>query len=222
MLLTDMKTEKKLMQASSQLAEAKKLLNKGNYQEANKIVQEVKTMVEKLQFKPSETKVKHFVSQEEQKLETKSASEQLLNQYDQMSRKATQQDFSAREAFELVRGLGLNRDSELAQSLAAGQHSDEEPTQNMKSALMQLIKEEEEQGRSSQQVNQALANITGQQLLSKSDASSSLQSMFFTIPLLLQDQVRNLQVFVNSRNDGQQVDWENCNLYFLIETKKTG
>ena len=32
----------------------------------------------------------------------------------------------------------------------------------------------------------------------------------------------NLQVFINSKNEGQQVEWENCNLYFLLETKKLG
>ncbi|OIJ16909.1 hypothetical protein BKP37_04425 [Anaerobacillus alkalilacustris] len=223
MLLTDMKTEKRLMQASSQLAEAKKLLTKGNYQEANKIVQEVKTLVEKLEFKPSETKVKHFITREEQNIQNRTPSQQLIQQFDEMTRRtAATQDFSARQAFELVRGLGLNRDSEVAQMLASGRQGDAEPNQNMKTALMQLMKIEEEQGRVSQQTNQALANITGQQLLSKSDSNSNLQSMFFSLPFLLEDDVKNLQVFVNSRNEGQQVDWENCNLYFLIETRKLG
>ncbi|OIJ20341.1 hypothetical protein BKP45_09785 [Anaerobacillus alkalidiazotrophicus] len=223
MLLTDMKTEKRLMQASSQLAEAKKLLTKGNYQEANKIVQEVKTMVEKLEFKPSETKVKHFITREEQNIQNRPPSQQIIQQFDEMTRRtAATQDFSARQAFELVRGLGLNRDNEVAQMLASGREGDSEPNQNMKTALMQLMKMEEEQGRVSQQTNQALANITGQQLLSKSDSNSNLQSMFFSLPFLLEDEVENLQVFVNSRNEGQQVDWENCNLYFLIETRKLG
>ncbi|QOY36021.1 hypothetical protein AWH56_025840 [Anaerobacillus isosaccharinicus] len=221
MLLTDMKTEKRLMQASSQLAEAKKLLTKGNYQEANKIVQEVKSLIEKLDFKPSDTKVKHFITKEEQNLTSRTGSQQLLQQFDEMTRRSAMQEPSARQAFELVRGLGLNRDSEVAQMLASGRQGDSEPNQNMKQALMQLMKMEEEQGRVSQQTSQALANITGQQLLSKSD-NSNLQSMFLSIPFLLQDEVKNLQVFVNSRNDGQQVDWENCNLYFLIETKKLG
>ncbi|MFN7251100.1 MAG: hypothetical protein ACK4M9_09940 [Anaerobacillus sp.] len=221
MLLTDMKTEKSLMQASSQLAEAKKLLTKGNYQEANKIVQDVKTMIEKLEFKPSENKVKHFIMKEEQNLTNRTGSQQLLQQFDEMTRRSAMQEPSARQAFELVRGLGLNRDSEVAQMLASGKQANEEPNQNMKQALMQLMKMEEEQGRVSQQTSQALANITGQQLLSKSD-NSNLQSMFLSIPFILQDEVKNLQVFVNSRNEGQQVDWENCNLYFLIETKKLG
>lgn len=221
MLLTDMKTEKRLLQASGQLAEAKRLLTKGNYQEANKIVQEVRSLIEKLDFKPSETKVRHFITKEELNLTTRTSSQQLLQQFDEMTRRAAMQEPSARQAFELVRGLGLNRESEIAQTLASGRQSDGEPHQNMKQALLQLMKMEEEQGRVSQQTSQALANITGQQLLSKSD-NNNLQSMFFNLPFLLQDEVTNLQVFVNSRSEGQQVDWENCNLYFLIETKKLG
>ncbi|MCT8138742.1 hypothetical protein H1D32_13955 [Anaerobacillus sp. CMMVII] len=221
MLLTDMKTEKSLMQASSQLAEAKKLLNKGNFQEANKIVQEVKSMIERLEFKPSEVKVKHFISKEEQNLIVRTGSQQIVKQIDELTQRATMQEASARQTFELIRGLGLNRDTEVAQLLASGKHGDGDLNQNMKQALMQLMKQEAEQGRVSQQTSQALLNITGQQLLSKSD-TSNLQSMFFNLPLLLQDEVKNLQVFVNSRNEGQQVDWENCSLYFLIETKKLG
>ncbi|WNF37874.1 hypothetical protein RJD24_05350 [Bacillaceae bacterium IKA-2] len=222
MLFTDMKTEKRLMQASSQLAEAKKFLNKGNYKEANKIVQEVKNLIEKLEFKPSETKIKHFITKEEQNLQSRSAPQQLLQQFDEMTRRTAAPDFSARQAFDLVRGLGLNRDSEMAMLLASGKQADTESNQNMKQALMQLKQMEEEQGRVSQQTSQALSNITGQQLLSKSDTNTNLQSMFFNLPFLLEDEVKNLQVFVNSRNEGQQVDWENCNLYFLIETKKLG
>ncbi len=57
-----MSTEKKLLSASSQLAEAKKLLAKGEIVEANKLVKEVKMNIENIIFKPSDVKVKHFVS----------------------------------------------------------------------------------------------------------------------------------------------------------------
>lgn len=221
MLFTDMKTEKNLMKASSQLAEAKKYLNKGNYQEASRIVQEVKTMIEKLVFKPSETKVKHFITKEQQNQEQSSTPRQLLQQFDEMTRQSAVREGSARQAFEMIRGLGLNRDSELAQILAGSRNSSEqEANQNLKSVLMKLMKSEDENVL--RQSRQALANITGQQLLSKSDSNNNLQSIFMNLPFLLQDKVENLQVFVNSRKEGQEIDWENCNLYFLIETRKLG
>ena len=70
MLFTDMKTEKQLLQASTQLAEAKKLLSKGNHAEASKIVQEVKNMMDKIIFKPSEQKIIHYVKGENEALQT--------------------------------------------------------------------------------------------------------------------------------------------------------
>ncbi|MDE5412193.1 hypothetical protein [Alkalihalobacterium chitinilyticum] len=223
MLLTDMKTEKRLMQASSQLAEAKKLLSKGQYQEANRIVQEVKGVVERLQFKPSETKVMHYISNERQVLESRTPTQHVMSQLNEGIKPNYGQEASARQAFEMVRGLGLNRDSELGMLLAnSREQSQQEANQrNLKAALMTLMRGEEENSRLGQQANQAVNNITGQQLLSKSD-QGNLQSMFFNLPFLLEEQVENLQVFVNSRNEGQQVDWENCNLYFLIDTPKLG
>ncbi|MGO4887011.1 hypothetical protein ACJ2A9_04565 [Anaerobacillus sp. MEB173] len=222
MLLTDMKTEKQLMQASSQLADAKKLLSKGDYRSAEKIVNEVKGMLERLNFKPSETKVMHFI-RESQNTEQRPAPQQLLQQFEETSRMTTSQEPSARQTFEMIRSLGLNRDSEVGQLLASREQGQQEANQrNMKSVLMQLLQNEELQGRASEQAKQALSNITGQQLLSKSDHANHLQTMMFNLPILLKEQPENLQIYVNSRNKGEEVDWENCSLYFLIETKKLG
>ncbi|WP_088102418.1 hypothetical protein [Halalkalibacter urbisdiaboli] len=217
MLLTDMKTERSLMQASSQLAEAKKLLAKGQHQAANQIVKDVKGLVERLNFQPSETKVKHYVAMNEQQ-PAKTYSQQYTETV-----KVNTQDGGPRAMFETLRGIGLNRDSELAQQLALGrdQQQQENSQRNLKSALMQIVREEEG-ARASHLAQQALNNITGQQLLSRSDQQANLQSMFFNLPFLLQEKVENLQVYVNSRNEGQKVDWENCSLYFLMETQKMG
>ncbi|MEC1718849.1 hypothetical protein [Schinkia azotoformans] len=238
MLFTDMKTEKQLMQASSQLADAKKLLAKGNHTEAAKIVHDIKTLLDKINFKPSEQKVMHFVSKETTNLEKiqKPPTQQLLNQFDETARSYVRQEPSARQMFEMVRSLGLNHDSDLAKSLVfqkggespfqQGQQDQQNQQQqeNLKAALMKLAQTggDEASTRIAQQAEQALNNLTGQQLLSKSDSGNSLQSMFFTLPLLLGEKPENLQVFVHSKKEGQQVDWENCNLYFLIETKRLG
>lgn len=224
MLFADMKTEKRLMQASSELAEARKLLAKGNFQEANRIVQNVKELIEKINYKPSETKVMHFVSEGRlQQDSSRSQGQQVVQQVTETLRYGGGQEASARNTFEMIRSLGLNRDSEIGQFLASTkENGSQEGNQNLKTSLLQLLRGEDEGSRISQQASQALNNLTGQQLLSKADTSGNLQSMFFNLPFLLEEKVENLQVFVNSRNEGQQVDWENCNLYFLIETPKLG
>lgn len=217
MLFTDMKTERQLLQASSQLADAKKLLAKGNFSEASKIVGQVKELIDKLNFKPSEQKIMHFVSKESLALENRHAP------LEAGARGFSLLEPSGRQMFEMVRSLGLNHDSDLANSLVFknGEHSQQEQQNNMKAALMKL-QQEETNPRVAQQAEHALNNLTGQQLLSKADSPGTMQNMLFNLPLLLGGKPENLQVFVNSKNEGEQVDWENCNLYFLIETKKLG
>lgn len=226
MLFTDMKTEKQLMQASGQLADAKKLLARGDFNQAGKIANEVKTLIDKLIFKPTEQKIMHFVNKESMALENRTPERNMLAQYGQTSSSYMNQEPSARQMFEMVRSLGLNHDSDIANSLVFQKNDqsqqEQQQQQNLKAALLKLAQGEETNTKIAQQAEQALTNLTGQQLLSKSDASGTLQSMFFNLPLLLGGKPENLQVFVNSKNEGQQVDWENCNLYFLLETRKLG
>ncbi|MFA9455751.1 hypothetical protein ACERJO_03155 [Halalkalibacter sp. AB-rgal2] len=222
MLFTDMKTERELMQASNRLAEAKQLLARGSHREANQIVREVSQLVEKVHFQPSETKVKHYTAAREEAVRNMQLPEQ--NGPRQMSEtiRPIPAEPSPRAMLELIRSLGLNRDSELAQQFASGnrEHTHEQQ-QNLKSLLMQLARGEEEGTRANQLANQALNNLTGQQLLSRSD-QQNMQSLFFQLPFLLEEKVENLKVFVNSRNEDEQVDWENCSIYFLMQTPKMG
>ncbi|UII55623.1 hypothetical protein LS684_18665 [Cytobacillus spongiae] len=230
MLFTDMQTEKKLINASSQLAEAKKLLAKGEHSQASKIVQEVKTLVDKINFKPTDQKIVHYASKESLMLENSKPSHQLLNHYGDLTKNISTQEPSAKQMFEAVRTLGLNHESDLGKSLvfqkgdSSFQQEQSQQQQNMKAALMKLAQGEGEETspKVMQQAEQALNNLTGQQLLSKSDASGSLQSMFFNLPMLLGGKPENIQVFINSKNEGEQVDWENCSIYFLLETNKLG
>lgn len=227
MLFTDMKTEKQLLQASSQLAEAKKLLSKGQHAEAGKIVHDVKNLIDKVIYKPTDQKIMHYVNQESVPMEEPTQSRQMLSKLqDATYGTSSHQEASARQIFELVRSLGLNNESDVANSLVFQKNDagKQEQHENLKSLLMKLSQGEgqEVNGKVAQQAEQALTNITGQQLLSKSDTAGTLQSMFFQLPLLLGGKPENLQVFINSKSEGQQVEWENCNLYFLLETKKLG
>ena len=224
MLFTDMKTEKQLLQASTQLAEAKKLLSQGNHAEASKIVRDVKNMMDSINFKPSDQKIVHYVKGENEALQHRSPTGQLLTKMSDTTYQGSEP--SPRAMYDMVRSLGLNHESDVANSLVFhkndGASQQELQQQNLKSILMKLTQGEEVNQKLAQQAEQALTNITGQQLLSKSDGNGTLQSMFFNLPLMLGEKPENLQVFINSKNEGEQVQWENCNLYFLLETRKLG
>ena len=98
---------------------------------------------------------------------------------------------------------------------------DQQQTENVKAALLKMMQNEDLKPQQMQQVEQAVHNITGQQLLNKQD-SSGMQNLFFQLPYLMDKQVENIKIYVNSRKDGEKVDWENCSIYFVLETKKLG
>ncbi|WML46896.1 hypothetical protein RCG23_14785 [Neobacillus sp. PS3-34] len=135
MLYTDMTTEKKMLTASSKLAEAKNLLTKGNITEANQIVKEVKGVLDKLIFKPSDTRVKHFVSEEnllsfksEDELSPKAMLEKAL-------RPLPDQESGARHIFETIKKMGFTHETDSANAIIDKQ----EMPANLKSILMKMI-----------------------------------------------------------------------------------
>ncbi|MEH7125686.1 hypothetical protein V7127_20970 [Bacillus sp. JJ1773] len=218
MLYTDMGTEKELLSASSQLAKARDMLAKGSYLEANEIVKEVKVLLNNISFKPSISKVMHFVS-EQSLLQKEEPTKQILKELQQAIKPISGQESSARQVFEVVKRLGLIHENQAAHLVTGTSKGETEP--NLKSALMKLIQAEDGQPRTVQPLEQALNNLTGQQLLNKPD-STGVQNLFMQLPLLLHNKVENVKVFVNSQKKGEGIDWENCSLYFVLETQKLG
>jgi predicted amino acid-binding ACT domain protein/uncharacterized protein (UPF0297 family) len=219
MLYTDMDTEKKLLKASSELALAAKLLGKGEITQASKIVNDVRNLIDKLVFKPSDTRMHHYVSKQLFNLEQPSLTSQISNTIES-SIQSLKDSPSSRQMFEHIKAQGLTYESDLGRALVTSGKGQEVADASLKQALLKLAQSTDSQVLA-QKAEQALIQMTGQQLLSKTD-TSSLQSMMFSLPILLQDQVEQVKVYVNSKNDHQKVDWENCNLYFLLETKKLG
>jgi hypothetical protein len=196
MLYTDMETEKQLLSASSRLAEAKNLLTKGNIVEANQIVKDIKSVLDQVNFKPSNNRVQHFPIEQE---------------IQPIFEKVTEP--SARQIFEMVKGLGLTHEVDVAHALADNQ----EIPNNLKSALLKMFAADGQ----SKEVQSALSNITGQQLLNKQD-SNGVQNLLLQLPIVLNKQVENVKIFINSQKQSEKIDWENCSLYFVLETKKLG
>lgn len=227
MLFTDMKTEKELLQASSHLADARRLLAKGDVTSARQIVEAVKNTIRNLDFRPVDVKVQHYIAKNVFDSQPLTPEQRVTAQLEHVLVQQQNTGTSPRAAFELLRTMGLNYDSEVAQSLSLrpDQLNQDELQRNLKAAIMQLMKgnhESNPHARTSHELEQVLNHLTGQQLLSKSDASSNLQSLHVSIPVTIDKQVENLQVIVNSKQPGHKIDWENCSIYFLIETKKMG
>ncbi|MFD2704341.1 hypothetical protein [Salibacterium lacus] len=222
-LFTDMKTERNMLQASARLTEAKQLLSNGKFQSAWKVVDEVRQSVQSMEFNASEQKVKQMITREE--TAARNTGMQRAVQYTADQARAAMQEPSSRQVFELVRSLGLNREQELGQMLTTSgsqQHQNKAAQQNMKDALLQLMKHENDGSSLQQKAGQTLSNLTGQQLMSKTDQGNNMQQLLFNLPVPLKENMEDLQVYVQARQDEGEMDWENCNLYFLIETASLG
>jgi hypothetical protein len=219
MLYTDMLTEKKMLNASSRLAEARNLLAKGEVSQASLLVKEVKTTLDQIIYKPSNTRVQHFVTEQSLLNSSGTLEEQLAYGIKQAVRPMPDQEYSARQVFESLRRLGLTHENDAANTLVFGSKGDQdELNQNVKARLIQMAAQDAEgQGKA----EQALANLTGQQLLNKQDPSG-MQNLFMQMPFLLYQKMENIKVFINSQKSGEKIDWENCSLYFVLETKKLG
>jgi hypothetical protein len=218
MLFTDMKTEKQMLQASAKLAEAKQLLTEGKPSDALTIVNEVKNLLGGLRFQPADVKIKHFISAfhfNEQEVMPK---QQLLSQLARTLKLPLGEEVSARSMFEQFRQLGFQHEKDVSRSLLLKQPAME--SQNIKVVLMKLS--QGELGMIAQQAEHALMNMTGQQLLSKFDANHHMQTMFYQLPVILHDQIETVHIYLNSRNDEGKLDWQNCSLYFLLDTEKYG
>ncbi|RTR36358.1 hypothetical protein EKG37_02030 [Robertmurraya yapensis] len=222
LLYTDMATEKKLLTASSQLSDAKKLLAKGEASEANKIVKEVKSMMEQLEFKPSDVKMKHFVMSKFG-LEDSAPIKQLTNSIEKVVQPFPNNEVTPRHMYEAISKLGLSNEREVAYSLLskAGIPANEQQADNIKNILLKMMKSDDLKTQHKQQVEEAVNSISGQQLLSK-QSSTGEQSLFFQMPYMVDKQVENIKIYVNSRNEGDKLDWENCSIYFVLQTKKLG
>lgn len=213
LLFTDMKTETKLLEAGAKLAEAKRGLAEGKMDEAAKTVREVKALLESLRFQPSEQKVMRFFLESDERQGMK-PHEQLSRILKQASQAARDNALSARGVVESLRRLGFFHEQEAARALLSGERLP--PAENVKAMLLSWV----EEGTAPAQAERVLMNLTGQQLLNKFTADSHTQTMLYQWPLSLHGEMATVHVHVNARSGNGQLDWQNCRLYFLLDTNQ--
>lgn len=220
-LFTDMKTEKELVKASSNLAKARELLEKGEYEKAWKLTEKVKDIFEKINWKPSHTRVVHFAKMTHAFGETMNDRDKLHAAVKNLGESFSQGQQSGRMVYEALRLLGADHEGEAARYLAGEDIGRENVNRNIKSVLLNLLAKEQDAAQKENSLSNMADKITGQQLLSRSD-KGQFQTMFFSLPLLLGGNLKDIKLYINSKKEKEKLDWENCSIFFLIETKKLG
>jgi len=221
-LYTDMKTEKKLLKFSSDLTEAKALLEKGQMQEAKKITDAVIKTLDEMQFKPAKIKVMHVVN--------KKALDQVMQFKEQTGVQILEKQIehfesvpkSPRAVVDYMRQLGLNNDSEILEQMGINKNSkvgEYKIENNLRHILEKLNEETDNKSNVVQAGEKMMNHLTGQQLGNKLESKSQTQTLFFNIPLKMQEEIKDLKLYVQSRKQNQKMDWENSSMYFAIQTK---
>jgi len=213
-LLGDMKLEKELLKADSMLQKARTLLDKGDYNKAWDIVDKVKNSIQALNWKPSNSRVIHMASLKEGLMESANEEDRLKTAFKALNDNFKNQDYTPRKVYEAIRVLGGDHEGETARFLAGEKVNQGDLNNNIKSLLMRLSDKE---GVASELVQK----ISGNQLLNK-ESNGFLQSMFFALPLVINGKISDMKVYINSKKDEKKLDWQNCSIFFLIDTKKLG
>ncbi len=181
---------------------------------AVEIIKQVKTLISNIKFEPSDKKVYGM----SQKIYFEKLNEENFIKHIPINIQ-TDPQVSPRAVLEILRGLGLNHESEMSENL--GKEKSETTvkiSQNMKSVLLKL------EENTSQKVNakEGLENLTGQQLMNKLEYKSQKQKLLFNMPIAIDNSVKNLKIQVNAKKDNQKIDWKNTTLYFVITLDKLG
>jgi len=218
-LFTSMKMERDLLNMSSTLQEARKLLSKGDLTQAMDITKNVQKKLDQMVFKPAEKNI--------QLMAMKNGMD-VLNVKPNMMPSINWQDTSPRGVLELFRDLGLNHEPEVAEKLLSHDKSmarDEnyKIKDNLKAVLMKMVENEEPDNRRAvAAAEKTLNNLTGQQLMNKLETKQDTQTLFFHIPVQADGEIKDMKLFVNARKNGDALDWENSSLYFSVDLKKYG
>jgi hypothetical protein len=213
-LYTSMKQEKELIKLVSKLELSKEYLDKNDYNKAKRILIDVKKELDKIDFHPKDIKVKAFMEKEVDKIlfPEKNNVKALYNTFSKKNK-------GVRETLELLRGTGVNHDSEIAQKIEKSDYSKLEES-NLKDIILNIAKSNG--GELPLDLKSTITNITGNQFQNKLEVKSNFQQMHLLIPYDSNSKIKSLDLYIKSKKESEKIDWKNSTLYFVINLKKYG
>ncbi len=232
-LYTSMKMEKQLLVMSSQLADIKKLVEQGKLSQAkeplNKIIQNLEAMA----FKPSAKKIIYQSGLMNSGLTAASAAfknqPKGLDLTGALARQITafsELKGSPRMVLEHLRSLGYNLEGENHQggkSLQGAEITSKQRT--IYEALEALNKDtpkKEDKEMEKEWPKELAQSLGAHRLVNKLEEGSPKQSLDLSIPYRTEQGVFELKVHIEARKQDELLDWENFQMFFVLDTPKNG
>lgn len=224
-LYVSMKNERNLLRQSSTLEEARQLLIKGDTDQALAKVQEVKTNIDQMTFKPTLKRVVGFMS-ESQNFSLKEVTyERVQSFFEDQVGDFSKEDKSVAGLVHYLRRLGVNHETEVFQETYRPRDSESDKwvrsPLNLKSLLLKLSEggKEDTQG---ERISKALSHINGQQMNLKLLDKQQQQPLMLNIPMSMNGMIKDVKVFIKSQQDQMKVDWKNFSMFFVLKTEQFG
>lgn len=223
-LYIDLKGERELLKLSSQLQKAKDALQNGQIKGAEKILKNVSAALEKLEFTPSIKKAFAVFGTKNPLDEQSFGIKDLAKWLDDGAEKFAHSDKSPSSLVNYMRKLGINTEVEQFEAqnteLKQQKASEVKDIQNLKLMLSKLGAQDK--GFATKELPKALQHIEGIQLRNKIVDSKEPQSVVLDLPVKLGGMIKNVKVFIKSPQKMLKLDWENFDMFFVLNTKKLG
>lgn len=226
-LFTDMHTEKKLLVMSSELDRALVLIKNGALGKAKEIVKEAAKLLGEIKMNPSQRRIQVFSQNNldryadvlKGEMQGYERGQERLDVHIRQQLSGNREPAMARDVLETLRFLGLNHEMEVAESLEQNRLETFKAwnQSNVKEILLKLMKEDIE-NRTVSGVEQNLMNMTGQQMMNDSGTKEQ-PFYFFNLPILEDEALGNMKVYMKGATRNHQIDWQNAELYFGVSEK---
>ncbi len=223
-LYMDLKGERELIKISSNLQIAKKHLENGKIKEAEFIFKSAKLTLDKLKFEPSIKKAFAIVNNN---IPKDNYSGTNIDKWMKNSMESfTNSEKSVSSLINYLRKMGINHDVEQFQNMQNikedVKNMDFKTLANLKDMLLKMNQNSNEASKDSAKSNQILEHIEGNQLKNKILDSKQPQSVELEIPINLSGRIKNVKVFIKSPQKMLKLDWENFEMYFVLNSDKMG
>ncbi|MCK8059789.1 MULTISPECIES: hypothetical protein [unclassified Fusibacter] len=226
-LYISLKGERDLLKQSAVLSEAKTHLMKGDIVKAEDLVKQVVKAIDEMTFKPTLKKAVVVMPLVQSKLQDGIGYEDIKEWGRDMVEEFSNSEKSPAVLTHYLRRMGVNHEAEVFQKVfgsegnKASETMPSKPLENLKSMLMSLAKT----GATSAEqetVAKTLSHINGQQLNMKVTDKPQPQQLMINIPMSLEGHLTDVKVFIKSKQKDMKVDWENFNMFFVLDTKAFG